>query len=208
MVAIVRLHIAIALMSLTTAVQADRLIHIPLGKKVPNHVFRFEGVVDQNDWKRMHGYLDAGLTPFIDATLRTEDLSAPNNRATVDIAYNYISPLMDTSPGLSAGVQDALNRTADGRRFYVASTFRVGLTGSGADTFTPAEVTIGGFAGAKSGAFVGVMLPLTAAFRLEAEHDGYRVNSGIDLRPLPNVAVKYLFIGSKPELSLQIQSKF
>ncbi len=202
-----RLITGLAIFSLAAATQADRLIHIPLGKKVPRHVIRVEGDFDQNDFHAFHGYLDAGLTIDLDATIREDSVAGDPRRATFDFSYNYISPITDASPGISVGVQDAPNRTADGRRFYFASTFRVGLAGS-ADTFTPAEITLGGFAGRKSTAFVGAMLPLTPAFRLMAEHDGYRVNAGIELRPVSNISLKYLFIGSKPEIGVQVRSKF
>lgn len=207
MVAFVRFITGLAILSLATAVQADRLIHIPLGKKVPKKVIRVEADLNQSDLHAFHGYLDAGLTTDLDATIRNDGDRDEPRRATFDLSYNYISPITDASPGISIGIQDAPNRTADGRRFYFASTFRVGLGGN-ADTFTPAEITLGGFAGKKSNAFVGAMLPLTPAFRLMAEHDGYRVNAGIDMRPTSDISVKYLFIGSKPEIGVQLRSKF
>jgi len=203
----VRLLTGLAIFSLAAGIQADRLIHIPLGKKVPKHVIRIEGDFEQRDFHAFHGYLDAGLTTDLDMTIRNDSVDGEPHRDTLDFSYNYISPIADASPGISVGVQDAANRTPDGRRLYLASTFRVGLAG-GADTFTPAEITMGVFAGKKNAAFVGAMLPLTPAFRLMAEHDGYRVNAGLDIRPLTNLSVKYLFISSKPQLGIQIRSKF
>ncbi len=202
-----RSSVCLALWSLAAIGQADRLIHIPTGKKVPNRVFRLEGGIAQSGLSSPFGYLDAGLTPFLDATLRTTDVPGQPKRGAFDIGYNYIAPLPNATPGISVGVQDASNSTADGRRFYFASTFRVGLSGS-ADSFTPAEVTLGAFLGKKDSALVGVMMPLTSGFRLMAEHDGYRLNSGLVFKLVQNWSLKYVFIGSTPQLSAQVQSKF
>ena len=194
-------------MSVCSLCSADRLIHVPTGKKVPDGVFKIEASFDQNDLSRLHGYLDFGFTSYLDATVRTDDVAGTTRNTTIDLGYNYISPITDASPGISIGVQDALGSTTDGRRFYFASTFRVGLGGN-ADTFTPAEVSVGAYVGKKNSAFVGVMMPITTGFRILAEHDGYRLNSGIEIRPLPQIAVRYLFIGSSPTIGLQVRSKF
>lgn len=202
-----RIIAVVAVLAVASICHADRLIHIPVGKKVPNHVIRLEGGFAQDDAGDWRGYLDVGLSLYLDATLRTDDAFGSPKRETLDLSYNYIAPIPDASPGISVGIQDVANRTADGRHFYLASTFRVGLGGN-ADTFTPAEVTVGGSFGAKSFAFVGVMLPLTPAFRIMAEHDGYRINSGVEFRPWGNLGLKYLFIDSRPQLSAQFQSRF
>lgn len=199
--------IVIAILMLACCCPADRLIHIPLGKKVPSHTVRLEGGVPLESTGSPFGYLDVGLNTFLDATIRTTDMPSVTRRATLDLGYNYISPIPDASPGISVGVQDLAGNTPDGRRFYIASTYRPSLGGS-ANVFTPAEVTIGALVGRRTSAFVGVMLPISPAFRLLAEHDGFRVNAGVEARPINRVWLKLLFIDTKPMLSAQVQQKF
>ena len=201
-----RLLLGIGFVAVCAVCQADHLIHIPLGKKVPRKVIRVSAGLAQGDLHDMHGMVDVGLTTELDATLRTDDVKGSIGRATLDFAYNYISPIVDTSPGFSVGVWDAVNRTVDGRRLYVATTYRVGLSGE-AGTFTPAEVTLGITVGKKNSGIVGAMLPISSSFRLMVEHDGYRGNAGIDMRPWSNFSVRYVFIGSLPEFAVQFQKK-
>jgi hypothetical protein len=203
----VRLLAGLALLSLVCCASADRLIHIPLGKKVPRKEIRFEGGFPFESSSKAFGYLDIGIDAYLDATIRTFDVSGEPRKATLDFGYNYIAPIPDASPGISVGVQDAAGRTADGRRFYLASTYRTTLSGS-ASMFTSAEATLGVYAGRRSSAFVGVMLPITPAFRLLAEHDGYRVNAGLEGRPVSNISIKLLFIDTKPALSAQVRMKY
>ena len=189
------------------ACHADHLILMPLGKKIPHDVLRVGANFSQDDPNFLTGYLDFGINDYFDGSIRTDSVPGSNRRATFDLGYNYISPLTDASPGISIGVVDGANRTADGRRFYVAATYRVGL-GGGATTFLPAEISIAGTYGRKSTAMVGFMLPVTNGFRIMAEHDGYRVNAGFEMRPYMNVGFRYFFIGSRPQIGASFQTKF
>jgi len=200
--------LAISAAVLSCAVcQADHLILMPLGKKVPHDVVRIGGNFLQYDPEFLTGYLDIGINSYFDGSIRTDSVPGSNRNATFDLGYNYISPLTDASPGISVGVMDGLDRTKDGRRFYLSATYRVGLGGA-ATTFLPAEISIAATAGKKSTAMVGFMLPVTNGFRIMAEHDGYRVNAGFEMRPYMNVGFRYVFIGSIPQIGASFQTKF
>lgn len=196
---------ALVLLGLAASAQADHLINIPVGKKVPFGVYRLYGSFEQGGLA--YGSLDFGINSYLDGSIRTDNVGRGPRRLTGDLSYNFVAPIVDISPGLSFGLFDLWNQTVDGRRGFIATTFRFGLD-SEATTFVAGELTLGMNIARKSTPYVGFMLPLTDQFRLLAEHDGYRVNAGIDLRPVRHLALKVLFIDGVPQTGLQIQSKF
>jgi hypothetical protein len=202
---LVRTIAGIALIALAVPCRADRLINIPVGKKVPFGTVKLEAMADQKDLSKWYGFLDFGIDMYLDATIRTDIVADSPRNATFDLGYNFISPMADTAPGISVGLLDAPNRTVDGRRIYLASTFRVVMQGY--NSFVPAEITLGGTLGKKDSPFVGMMLPLRPNFRVLAEHDGYRINAGVAYIPTREMTLKYEFVGSQPRLAVQVQVK-
>jgi hypothetical protein len=102
-----------------------------------------------------------------------------NGHGTFDLAYNFVSPVAALAPGISVGMLDGLNETIDGRRTYIAFTFRelldVGEKGANG------EVTMGVQFGHLNTGFVGVSLPLSSNLRFLVEHNGARISTGFDL---------------------------
>ena len=186
-----------------TAAFADRLIDIPVGKKVPNRVVRLEGEIRQGT-RDYRGLLDLGLNAYVDATVHHDSFSGNKALTSFDFSYNYIAPITDIAPGISLGVQDISNKTDEGRRGFFATTYRLG----GIDTFTPNELTIGAQVGKTSSAFLGILIPATPTFRLMAEHDGQAINAGFEYRPNKQWAARWIYRDGRPSLTLRIQHKF
>ena len=107
---------------------------------------------------------------------------------TMDFAYNFIAPVASISPGISVGMLDAFNETVDGKRTYVAFTFRellqVGEKGANGD------VTMGVQFGHLNSGFVGVSLPLSENFRLLTEHNGARISTGFELEAAKGIRAR------------------
>ncbi len=158
----------------------DRLITIPIGRKIPFDSLKLDSFFDMRSWDRFVGF---GVTADFDIDYHGEQIDHGPMRDTFDFSYNYLAPIVDQSPGLSAGVQDLLNRTRNGRRFYVATTWRQASDTIGNGTLS-LELTIGVAQGSRTLPFVGVAIPFAESLRLLTEHDGYRLASGIEVRAL------------------------
>ncbi len=171
-----------ALALTTGTASADRLITIPLGRKVTYRTMRLDSFAEIAHGRTIDYYLGLGVTPDIEFAIKGEKLPGGSLRSTFDISYNYIAPIVNQAPGISVGVQDVLNQTRDHVRVYAAITWRIGLdTGN-----VPLETTLGVAQGRRLTPFVGVQLPFSDTFRLLAEHNGYRVAAGIEVRAFRN----------------------
>lgn len=198
---------AVLLLLVAATVRADRLVTIPVGKKVLNRTFRIEGLFDPADWGRGRFSLAAGLTQNIDAEIYHDRLSSGRNFTSFDVAYNQSAPITDLTPGISVGLLDALNETELGRRLFGAITFRVGLQGDTVND-VPLEVTIGAATNVRHPIFVGVLLPFSPSYRILAEHDGERITAGFEFRPGPGVVARALFRRDRTLVSLSLTHRF
>lgn len=172
---------------------ADRLILTPTGTKVPYGTVRPEGLWELGHAKRVRAFVAVGLSQSFDAELLLDDW-ASRGTASFSFSYNYMVPVVDLAPGVSIGMVDVLDRTEFGRSVFVAVTHRIGLIGDFVGDL-PAELTLGARTG--RGAFVGFMLPVAPQVRILAEHDAIRATAGVELRPVPGLAVRYLFQSSQ-----------
>lgn len=203
---VVRLALFLAV-ALPAFACADHLIAIPVGKKVPFGTLRYETFLDKRDPNSFENRLDLGLNTLFDASLRLIHQPGTKEAATVDLAYNYVAPIVDITPGLSAGVLDAANRTADGRRGFGAITFRSSKSSDGV-SFLASETTLGFTAGRHGAPFVGVMIPYSESFRLLAEHDGWHLNAGVEVRPIQNTAFRWVVRDGRPAITIQSWTRF
>lgn len=188
----VRAPALIALLVLSSsASNADRLVNVPTGTKVPFRAIRFEALAHQHTTNRGRLSLAVGIGESWDFEATLDSARDGKSRGTFDLSYNYIPAFPDASPGISVGVRDALDATLDGSGVYAAATFRYGQFGE-KNGETPAEVTIGAGAGAFRGPFTAAMLPVTNSFRLLAEHDSRRFVGGLELRPFRDLRVRWI----------------
>lgn len=190
------------MLALCAWVHGDRLINIPTGKKLPFDEVRAEFVFGGKP-SHEQGYIGMGIGLQFDAELIYERFSPNPAFVSFNFAYNYVTPVTDLSPGVSVGVRDATNRTADGRAFYIAATFRIAT-----DTNAPAELTLGGGTQSLRGFFVGAMLPLTERLRLLGEHDSLRWTAGFELRPFRGLFLRTLFRQDRTQFSVGYAVRF
>lgn len=122
-----------------------------------------------------------GFAPLLgfEVDLRQRIRPGESGHGTFDLAYNFVAPVASLAPGISVGMLDALNETLDGRRTYIAFTFRELLDVG--DKGANGEVTMGIQFGSSNTGFVGASIPLSNNFRLLAEHNGFRISAGFEL---------------------------
>lgn len=192
----------LALQGVAALACADRLILIPTGKKIGFDEVRAE-VMFGGRPSYTKAWLGVGIGQQFDAELVYEHLSPSPQFLSFNFAYNYITPVTDLSPGVSIGVRDGLNRTLDGRAFYVASTLRVAT-----DIDAPAEFTLGAGTQSLRGVFVGAMLPLSPTLRLLGEHDSRRWTAGVEWAPLRGGSIRVLFQQDRTLLSVGATVRF
>lgn len=202
-----RLTILAIALQLAAAAVADRLIMIPTGSKLPFGKVRAEFIWSTRDRDHVQGFLGAGIGHSFDAELLYENISPNAQIGSFNFAYNYVVPVTDLTPGLSIGVRDALNKTRDGRSFYLATTFRIAPDGLYNEN-SPPELTIGFGTESLRGLFVGASLPFTDHFRLLAEHDSFRMTAGFEIEPLPGVALRALYRQDATLLSVGYTVRF
>lgn len=183
------LTLALAL-ALPLSACADRLILIPTATKLTYGSYRLEHLFDQRGGDRAQSYLGIGVGLAFDMAVTAGDFGGGDD-VSVDFAFHVLDPLVNFAPGGSVGVVDAMDRTADGRRAYIVTTYRSGLDGR-YNAFAPAEVTLGVFMGSRNTMFVGAQLPFSDAFRGLAEHDGNRASAGFEVRPFKGMSLRWV----------------
>lgn len=186
---------------LAPAAHADRLIEIPLGKKLTQGLVRGEALFSLGDSNRNKLYLGAGLDPHFEIEAFTNRLGT-DDFASFNLQYNQVAPIPDLNPGLSIGVLDALDRSPERRRAFFAATFR---TMSEVDV--PLEVTVGVQTKFRQPFFAGAMLPFTNEIRVLAEHDGTRIAAGGEYRTRYGVAFRLIFQEKRTSWSVSLTRK-
>lgn len=199
--------IPLVLIGASTVARADKLITIPTGTKITLNTVKLEGLFEQSRNRNSRYYIGTGLTDAIDAHITGEVFDGRRMRTSLDFSYNYIPPIIGIGPGISVGVQDVLNVTRDGRRFFLAITTREGFADS-VSGLVPAEFTFGGYFGAVNAPFVGVVLPFTDYVKFLAEFNGQRINAGVEVKPTPNIGLRAIFERRDVLLGAQITLRF
>lgn len=182
---------------------ADRLIEIPVGKKIPFGIVRAEAMFDLRSSERNRFYLGVGLSTQFDLEVMTDRLDLGDRLTTFDASYIFTTAIPDLTPGISFGVKDALDETPERRRFYAAITYRIGADGD-----VPLEVTVGGASNSRQPIFAGASLPLLDTFRLLAEHDSRKLTAGLELVPVKGTALRLLFRQDRTLVSLSHARRF
>lgn len=172
---------------------ADRVITVPMGRKVPFRSFKIDTFYELSRARSFDRWVGIGISPEFEVAYRGERINGGEVRDSLDIAYNYVTPLTNQAPGISVGVQDVANRTRDGRRFYLAVTWRTAADNIGMGN-VPFDVTLGLSQGDRTLPFVGVSMPFTENFRGLAESNGNRIATGFELRLFRNAFAGRLII--------------
>lgn len=166
----------------------DRLIDIPIGRTISRDTVVLSLMEAGNEQGSRDRYLAFSPLQGIEIAARQRFRPNENGHTTFDLAYNLVNPVASVSPGISLGVLDAAGETVDGRRTYVAVTFRellqVGEKGANG------EATLGVQFGHLNTGFVGVSLPLWENFRLMTEHNGARISAGFEYEPTKGIKLR------------------
>jgi len=202
-----RVSCLLVLLCLSGAAAADRIILAPNALKVWNRNARIEYMTEPTKSDNWRTFLAVGLTPNLEAELILNRLENRPTLGSFNASYQFIVPIVDTAPGVSVGVQDALDRTPERRMYYLAFTQRFGLDGP-YNSQNPLEITAGFGFGRRSGVFVGAMIPFTWQFRLLAEHDLNRVAGGFEYQPFHGSAIRAIFQQGSTQLSFRYTFKF
>jgi hypothetical protein len=198
---------AIALIcTMVNSARADRLIEVPIGRRLPLGELRFEWTQERGAFRTRRFYLGTGLTKNIDLELRSERIGA-TDFGTADISYNFQPPIVDLGPGISVGFLDVANRSALGRRAYLALTFRNGLETEALNTF--ADFTIGVSQGRDTLPFLAFRMPIIGEdFRVIGELDGKTLRAGLEFKQSRALTVRIVFEQNRVLLTGQTLFKF
>lgn len=180
---------------------ADRLIDIPIARKVPVGEFRLDAQLEASRIRSDRFFLATGINQNFDIEFRTERTSPGARVGTFDLGYNLQPPITDLSPGISIGVQDALDLTKDGRRAYAVVTYRQGVADDSVNSFI--DTSIGIRVGKHTFPFLGVDLPIAGQLHGLVEHNGERISAGLEARILPTFKVRLLWQEHDTILSAQ-----
>ncbi|MFZ4507417.1 MAG: hypothetical protein ACOYON_06950 [Fimbriimonas sp.] len=200
-----RLPLLVMVCGLASLASADRLINVPTARKVLKGIARYEisyqGAADESVMHR----LAYGVDSSVDVEFRTGVLSDPRLNSTFNAGYQYLAAVPGVSPGISMGIVDALNRSDEGRKLFVALTFREAVyTPTGESNL---DITLGVFALARSAGFVGLYLPFTREVAILAEHDGLDISAGFEYRPAKTIAVRWITAGNRNVYSLSFSRR-
>lgn len=163
---------------LAAKLPADRLILAPTAHALPNDTFRVESWFGGEPDRFGAAFVAASYGGF-EAQYRWVNLNGHREPGALDIAFDYLSPIGDISPGLSAGVMDVANVTSDGRREYVCATMNRSSFFGLRNGFT--ELTAGFAVGRKSGPYAGIRAPIAKNLSWLGEYDGIRFSTGVQL---------------------------
>ncbi len=191
--------------TLPASARADRLINTPTATKLVAGSVRLEQMFGLSNRSEMR----ESLLYAVDDTVEVEARrfrSAGRDDTTFDLYATIISPFKGYAPGIAVGMRDVLGATSDGRRGWVAVTFReafqLGEFERGAD------ITIGGFIGTRGSALLALSIPLGPDLRLLAENDGIRLSAGFQYSPIRNLELRLVTEDRTPLGSFRYSLRF
>jgi hypothetical protein len=157
---------------------ADRLVNVPTARPLGKNAIRFEYLGGLNNSTAEEQFVAFSVLNGLEFEVRRRIRPEESGRSTFDLGYNILSPVASTAPGISVGVLDGLGETLDGRRAFIALTFRELLDVG--EVSENGDVTLGYQTGSLSGLFVGISLPFSGRTRMIVEHNGARLTSGFE----------------------------
>ena len=194
-------------LGIVSLANADWLIDIPTGRKIIYQGYHLEWRSESLQGGFSESRFGYGIGKSFDLTVRTQALGSPSATVgAVDFSFAALPAVPGISPGVTVGVLDCGDRTADGRRGFASLTFREDF--ESIDGTLLADVTIGAFFGTKSAGFVGFAVPLTRNFRFVGEHNGIRISGGVEYNFAPHVAFRLLERDRSLLMGVSLASRF
>lgn len=183
-----RFAVAICLAGLASFVHADRNVYLPIArtigfKNVRYDIFSYPNTVGNTDQ-----FLAFSPVRNWEIELRQQRRGLLGTRETFDFQRNLLPPFVGTSPGISVGVLDVVNQSFEGRRGFIALTFKELLEVS--ESGEPGEVTLGYQFGSRTSGYVGATLSISPRTRLFFEHNSIQLIAGADSEILPKVRAR------------------
>lgn len=196
-----------ALVFIASAAWADRLVRIPTAAKVPLGDARFGYLQPLGARSEYRSYVGFGVTKAFEGEITVERSQRSSAALSCNLAYNLVAPLTNYTPGISFGVQDILDRTEDGRGFYLAVTYRLSVDETQMIS-APVELTLGVGVGGFHGAFVGLVLPLSNQLKGVFEHDSRRLSAGLQWEPTRGLLLRWGVQDDRGFASATVSARF
>lgn len=183
-----RTAILLCTIALSNFANADRILNLPIARTIGFRNVRYESFAYTNTVGNSDQFL--AFSPIQNWEIEARQQRRPNfgSRETFDFQRNLLPAFVSTSPGISVGMLDTMNNTLEGRRGFVALTFKELLEVSEAGE--PGEVTLGYQFGRRTSGFVGGTLAISSRTRLFFEHNGQALTVGADSEILPKLKVR------------------
>lgn len=198
--------IILATLGLLQVSLADRLITTPLGKKIPQNATKLE-ILSTPSKDTLFAWLGYGVTDAIELEIYGESFNSDRLTPGLNVSYNYLTPIIDLSPGISVGVLDVTDQSVARRTFYAAITYYFGNV-SELNQNTPTILSVGGWSRDGGGFFFNFSVPFTDSLRLIGEHDGGTLTAGLEYNPFDEASLKYVFREGSPSVGLSFQKRF
>jgi len=190
-----------------TLAHADYVVTVPNARKILYKEFKVDYMWEARTKANVRTWMVYGLSPDIEVALTSETVSPRDTICSFDVSYSIAYPFVNKMPGLSVGAIDACNSSRDGRHFYVATSYDVGLIGQ-YNGNTPMTVVVGAFFGSMNGPFVGFSIPYTESFRLLGEHDSKHISAGFEFKPAKEASLRWMFRDSSVMWSVGFSGRF
>ena len=185
---------------------ADRLLLIPVGKKIFTNAYRYE-ILTEPSRDNAQGWIGTGLGHSFDLEVTGESFDSNRVTNSLDFSYNYTVPIVDFLPGISFGVQDLMNVTRRGRNLYAVTTFRFGNVGR-YNQDVPTELTIGFWTRSEGLMFAGVTIPFSESLSVMAEHDGENLTGGFEITPVQGASFRFMYRQNQVLFGFRVQKRF
>lgn len=166
---------------------ADRLIEIPTGKLIYPERLTVEAGFLTGAPERERVFVNFRVGSLFE--IQGARTGFDNRLEVYGLQYSVYPEIAGYAPGISVGVSDVFNRTAQGRGYFVAFSYSLAALGQ-----TPLDhdlrVHLGfGWEGMPS-FFIGFDVPLTNQIFLRAEHSGSHINAALAWRPSNQVELR------------------
>jgi hypothetical protein len=184
----VRTHFLIGFIALTALASADRILNLPIARTIGYRNVRYESFAYTNTVGNSDQFLAFSPLQSWEIEVRQQRRPLIGSRETFDFQRNLLPAFVGTSPGISVGLLDTMNNTLEGRRGFIALTFKELLEVS--DSGEPGEITLGYQFGRRTSGYVGSTISISSRTRLFFEHNSLALTVGIDSEIVPKIKAR------------------
>ena len=178
---------------------ADRVIETPTGRLLYPQFLKAELGIWQGDRTRERWLINWRVGSYLELHAIRSDRAE-----LAGVQVNLYPEIPNYAPGLSVGIRDLFDRSAEGRGYYLALSYSVPTLGE-----TPLDhdlrFHIGvGWEGMPA-LFVGFEIPLTNQLFMLAEHTGRQINAAVVWQPIPQVQLRATLLQNRTSWGLLVQ---